>query len=70
MTPKEAERTLEQGCTHMPWSEDVCGNCAKGILEVLINTREGTKKICRVCGDPTHSTPEHTSWVGFNDQEE
>lgn len=69
MTPKEAERILEQGCTHNPWTEDVCGNCAKDILEIMVNKRVGTEQ-CRTCGDLTHSTSEHVKWTTFMDEDE
>ena len=66
MTPSQAEKVLEDGCPHNPWTEDVCGNCAKDILEVLVNVRTGTDA-CKTCGDKTHSTREHVNWVNWNE---
>lgn len=67
MTPEQAEHILEQGCPHNPWTEEVCPNCAKDILEVFHNLRTGTSG-CKTCGDPNHSTREHIDWtMGDND---
>ena len=68
MTPDEAEHILTVGCRHEPYSEDVCGNCAKNILEVLHNVRTGSVG-CRTCGDPNHTTSEHTDWTTFDGTE-
>lgn len=73
MTPQQAEKILTEGCPHNPWSDDVCGGCAKDILEVLANLQFGRKPTavgpCRSCGDPTHTTTEHTSWTAFGEDE-
>ena len=77
MTPKQAEKILEDGCVHNPWDGAVCENCAKDVLEVMVNLRTGRKSTdtaqgakCRTCGDATHSTSEHVRWTAFEDKED
>ena len=70
MTYKEAEKYLEDGCPHNAWTDDVCGACAKDLLEVLRQSRgkakpQKQKDECEHCGNTDHSTEEHSKYQAW-----
>lgn len=67
MTRQEAINMLERGCPHNPWTEDVCGNCAKDALEALATQDDSTtySKPCRICSKTEHTTKEHQDWANW-----
>lgn len=65
MTFQEAERALEDGCLHNPWNDDVCGVCAKEILQMLRQVQSGST--CAICTSRHHSTTDHVSMQAWSD---
>lgn len=63
MTPEEAQLVMQKGCQHNPWTEDVCGNCAKECLEALLPS--DMQPVCRICGKIEHTTKEHVDWQAW-----
>lgn len=67
MTAQEAEQTLQKGCRHNPWSEDVCANCAKDILGALKSIDTEPQYRCPGCGSPVAVERGLCAWCRADD---